>query len=55
MSCGHARTAPDWMPSSPASIEDDLRQLWETAARQSPVSRALMSNLVIVAGGDAVR
>jgi glucose-6-phosphate dehydrogenase assembly protein OpcA len=43
---------PDWLASSPASIEDDLRQLWETAARQSPVSHALMSNLVIVSGGE---
>jgi hypothetical protein len=44
--------APSWTPSSPASIEEDLRGLWETAARQSPVSRALMSNLVIVTGGE---
>jgi glucose-6-phosphate dehydrogenase assembly protein OpcA len=43
---------PSWIPSTPASIEDDLRGLWETAARQSPVSRALMSNLIIVTGGE---
>jgi glucose-6-phosphate dehydrogenase assembly protein OpcA len=42
---------PSWIPSTPASIEEDLRALWETAARQSPVSRALMSNLIIVTGG----
>lgn len=48
-----AAAAPEWLPSSPASIEDDLRQLWATAARRSPVSHALMSNLVIVTSGEA--
>jgi glucose-6-phosphate dehydrogenase assembly protein OpcA len=43
---------PAWMPSSPSTIEEDLGQLWQAAARQSPVSRALMSNLVIVAAGE---
>jgi glucose-6-phosphate dehydrogenase assembly protein OpcA len=42
---------PSWVPSTPAAIEEDLRGLWEAAARQSPVSRALMSNLIIVTGG----
>jgi glucose-6-phosphate dehydrogenase assembly protein OpcA len=44
---------PTWTASSPASIEEDLRGLWEAAARHSPVSRALMSNLVIVLGGES--
>ncbi len=33
--------------SSPAAIEDDLALLWRDAARDGPVARALMANLVI--------
>jgi glucose-6-phosphate dehydrogenase assembly protein OpcA len=34
-------------PSSPVSIEDDLAVLWRDAARDGPVARAVMANLVV--------
>jgi glucose-6-phosphate dehydrogenase assembly protein OpcA len=34
-------------PSSPESIEDDLAILWRDAAREGPVARAVMANLVV--------
>ena len=33
--------------SSPAAIEDDLAALWRDAARDAPIARALMANLVV--------
>ena len=36
-----------WRDSSPETIEDDLAALWIDLARQAPVVRALMANLVI--------
>jgi glucose-6-phosphate dehydrogenase assembly protein OpcA len=37
-----------WRASSPESIEADLAALWREASLEGPVSRALMSNLVVV-------
>lgn len=37
-----------WRPSTPDSIEADLAALWREASLEGPVSRALMSNLVVV-------
>lgn len=37
-----------WRGSSPDAIETDLAALWREAAREGPVARALMSNLVVV-------
>lgn len=34
-------------PSAPASIDADLAALWREAASEAPVSRAIMSNLVV--------
>ncbi len=34
-------------PSSPESIEDDLAILWRDVARDGPVTRAVMANLVV--------
>jgi glucose-6-phosphate dehydrogenase assembly protein OpcA len=34
-------------PSTPATIEDDLKALWLDIAREAPVARALMANLVV--------
>jgi hypothetical protein len=42
---------PAWRSSTAASVEDDLKALWREAARRSPVTHAIMSNLVIVASG----
>jgi glucose-6-phosphate dehydrogenase assembly protein OpcA len=33
--------------STPATIEDDLKALWRDVARQTPVTRASMANLVV--------
>jgi Glucose-6-phosphate dehydrogenase subunit N-terminal domain/Glucose-6-phosphate dehydrogenase subunit C-terminal domain len=41
--------------SAPASVDDDLAALWREIAREAPVSRAVMSNLVVYcrcAAGD---
>ncbi|MQA28292.1 MAG: hypothetical protein GEU82_00425 [Luteitalea sp.] len=40
-----------WRSVTPADIDTTLPDLWRDAARDSPVSRALMSNLVIVRHG----
>ena len=37
-----------WRPSTPDSIEADLASLWRDAGKSGPISRALMSNLVVV-------
>jgi len=37
-----------WRDSSPDSVDADLAALWLEAGKQGPVSRALMSNLVVV-------
>ncbi|HEX4347623.1 MAG TPA: glucose-6-phosphate dehydrogenase assembly protein OpcA [Vicinamibacterales bacterium] len=37
-----------WRPSAPDSIDADLAALWREASQDGPVSRALMSNLVVV-------
>ena len=34
-------------PSTPSTIEDDLKALWRDVARQTPVTRASMANLVV--------
>jgi hypothetical protein len=39
---------PIWRRSSAASLDDDLAAVWRDAASAGPVSRAVMSNLVIV-------
>jgi glucose-6-phosphate dehydrogenase assembly protein OpcA len=36
-----------WRTSSPGAIEADLSALWAETARDAPVARALMSNLVV--------
>jgi hypothetical protein len=36
-----------WRPSAAENVDDDLAALWRELARQGPVSRAVMSNLVI--------
>jgi hypothetical protein len=46
-----------WRPSAAENIDDDLAALWREVAREAPVSRAVMSNLVIFcrcAAGDDV-
>jgi hypothetical protein len=40
-----------WRPSAADTIEDDLAQLWRDIARDEPISRALMSNLVVLCRG----
>jgi glucose-6-phosphate dehydrogenase assembly protein OpcA len=46
-----SRTAPSatraWRTSAPGTIEADLSALWAETARDAPVARALMSNLVV--------
>lgn len=37
-----------WRPADPPAIETELAHLWTRAAEDGPVSRALMSNLVVV-------
>ena len=37
-----------WRASSPETVEADLAALWSEAGQAGPVSRALMSNLVVV-------
>jgi glucose-6-phosphate dehydrogenase assembly protein OpcA len=37
-----------WRRSSPGAIEADLAALWRETAREGPLSRALMANLVII-------
>ncbi|HWF86880.1 MAG TPA: glucose-6-phosphate dehydrogenase assembly protein OpcA [Vicinamibacterales bacterium] len=34
-------------PSAPAAVDADLEHLWTEAAREAPVARALMANLVV--------
>jgi glucose-6-phosphate dehydrogenase assembly protein OpcA len=34
-------------PSTPATIEDDLKALWQDVARERPVARASMANLIV--------
>jgi len=34
-------------PSTPATIEDDLKALWRDVAKHTPVTRAAMANLVV--------
>lgn len=41
-----------WRASSPESVDDDLQALWKDAARDAPIARAIMSNLVVLASGD---
>lgn len=36
-----------WRPSAPDRIDEDLTALWREIARDGPVSRAVMSNLVV--------
>jgi len=36
-----------WRPSAPDRIEADLTSLWRDLAREGPISRAVMSNLVV--------
>src|SRR5438128_265346 len=46
-----------WRPSTPDQIDADLTALWREVAREAPVSRAVMSNLVVFcrcAAGDDV-
>jgi glucose-6-phosphate dehydrogenase assembly protein OpcA len=40
--------ATTWRQSSPDGIDADLATLWREAGQEGPVSRALMSNLVVV-------
>jgi glucose-6-phosphate dehydrogenase assembly protein OpcA len=44
-----SQNAPLWRPSTPEQVESDLAALWREAAGEGAVSRALMSNLIIVA------
>ncbi len=44
-----ATDVPEWRPSSPDRFEDDLAAIWRETAQTRPVSRALMSNLIVVA------
>jgi glucose-6-phosphate dehydrogenase assembly protein OpcA len=37
-----------WRASTPATIEQDLAELWREIGRNGPIARAMMSNLVIV-------
>ena len=41
-----------WRRSSPDAIERDLAALWRETAREGPLSRALMANLVMVQERD---
>jgi hypothetical protein len=41
-----------WRPASLAALDADLAALWRDAARDGPLSRAVMSNLVIVRPAD---
>ncbi len=36
-----------WRESRPETVEDDLAALWREAAREAPVARAVMSNLIV--------
>jgi hypothetical protein len=36
-----------WRPSAAGTVDDDLAALWREIARDAPVSRAVMSNLVV--------
>jgi hypothetical protein len=40
-----------WRSTTAASLDDDLAAVWQETARAGPVSRAVMSNLVVVRGG----
>ena len=42
------RVTTTWRQTSPESIDADLAALWREAGQEGPVSRALMSNLVVV-------
>jgi glucose-6-phosphate dehydrogenase assembly protein OpcA len=42
-----------WRQSTPQAIESDLTALWSEAAKAGPLSRALMSNLVVVGLGPS--
>ena len=44
-----ATLVPEWRPSSPDRFESDLTALWHETAQKGAVSRALMSNLIVVA------
>jgi hypothetical protein len=44
-----------WRPSAPDRIEEDLTALWRDIARDGPVSRAIMSNLVVYCRSPADR
>ena len=48
-----------WRSSAADTIDDDLAALWRELAREAPVSRAVMSNLVVycrrAAGDDVIR
>jgi glucose-6-phosphate dehydrogenase assembly protein OpcA len=37
-----------WRPTTPDDIEPDLAELWRTIAKERPIARAVMSNLVVV-------
>ncbi len=41
-----------WRPSSAEAIERDLAALWRETAREGPLSRALMANLIVIRAGD---
>ena len=43
-----ALTAPRWRVSHPDRVESDLSALWRELAQESPVSRAILANLVVV-------
>src|SRR5579872_6758709 len=43
-----AMTARKWRPSEPRRIEADLAAVWLELGRESPVSRALLANLIVV-------
>lgn len=46
-----------WRPSAADTVDDDLAALWRDLAREAPVSRAVMSNLIVYcrrAAGDDV-
>lgn len=41
-----------WRRSSAGAIERDLAALWRETAREGPLSRALMANLIVIHQGD---
>jgi glucose-6-phosphate dehydrogenase assembly protein OpcA len=45
---GALETHAIWRAVRPADIEAQLTELWKDAARDGPISRALMSNLIVV-------